>query len=940
MFYLNKTRLFWGGFILVVVFVFFPNLVSAQVLTFPDVSITNYGERVFWDVYKSIPSGSAIVQGKLSMNVSGISDDNGSSEYGKLNLFGMVDSGQGTDMNDRSYWLQVRRNTSEYAGILPQISVKGRIDCTWFGGDSSNLFDHAWDPTQSYRMELSWNRSEATLLVTGDDGLSISATAVFPKPFAPQQQAVYFGSSPASIAYEALPASYSNIVLDAQVIEPSKAFTVERCPIEDEEDQDDPNNPYDTCSCHAIPDVNTRPPCEDPVDRTNPREIRVLQSNFPFDFSFGGVRINWLWTLDDLAEEAKVKNEQTMSLPEVDLEFSSPSLMSGEINSAIALTTNYRSRMQNMYYGWCAIVDGVTYPMNSIAAGGQLLPELTSPSMTWADGACCQPITRIPPNEYDYKGMDIRWLERHFVGRTINGVTYTNYTQVDPNDDPDSDGYLAHTFRNEKGEYMTVSPYLVDKYGNTYNPGAEGRLTNIMEYILDTDPLNGDTDGDGYSDGMDFIGVGQTQLDFMVTKLAGPDGYYDISVAVLGTNEAKKVSISGTKKRVFINAGGKLEVKLSADKEIMTFDDSQPLKISTAIVSGEGSVEDLTYEWFFNNQSVCDGGPDGFPELCDVGQIEVIFGDGGISFFNLPEPIGLNYPISVRVVSLETGSEATATINMPMATPVNLVTADCSGQSREIDSLVAGTSNPVAVCISEIEELAAADLNSYNFIWELDGQQDIEQSGSGKSEFMLLPKKPAGNNHNLSVTVKEVGTGSVLVNGQRSFSISGPEIKIVEPETPNYDESTAGKYRFTTFPAGHDISFRAELRNLVSLGVYEVQWDIDGQVMDTQIVEGFETFFTYQIPETASDGTTFNVGLTVRSLDLNINEQGSDQIKIAVGVPTASVGEIASVVGNLAAAFTKIPLVFREVIKYAAIMAVVFFGLVYFYPKFSRFLDK
>jgi hypothetical protein len=709
---------------------------------------------------------------------------------------------------------------------------------------------------------------------------------------------------------------------------------------EEDEEQDDPENPYDTCSCHSLTDLNAEPPCEDNQDTGDPKKNTFL-SDFPFRFS--KLTLDWLWDLGSIIKEGQKKQEQVSPLPEINLELGTPALKTGESAKLIAMPLGYRTRLQNIYFSWCTVIDGSAYPMNGIVAGGQSLPELVSPAKSWSDGGCCEPITRIPPDEYDYKGMDSRWVERHFLGRTINGVTYTDINQVDPNDDPDSDGYLANTFRNDDGEYLTLTPYLADKYGNTYNPAGEGSLTNIMEYILDTDPLNGDTSGDGFSDGMAFVGVGQTQLNFPVEKEAGPDGFYDVSVAALGISQAKKTAIVSAKRRVFVGTESALRVDLQADSDVITFDDSQTLTLKASQYESEEDSRNIFYEWSFNDQPACGENDSDFSELCDpgknggAGKDKVVLGKSGISFLQLPEPTSENYTISVKATSLSNGTQDTATIVLPVALPGSLTTADCAGQIEETYTLAAGNTSPLMVCVSEIGNLGD-DLSDLNFIWTKDGVPDLPQSGLGKTQYALLPTKPAGSQHTLRLVIKKSSEAKELINFQQVFNIEGPLVEIVSPPR---DDIAGESTNYITAEAGQNVDFVARVRNFNSLEGFDVTWSVEGEVIKKETIEQTETSASFTVPSDVSDGATYKVALQVASLEPGNSEQASTSLTLLVGPPGTQFGKADGFWGGLAAIFTTLPKVYPQIMLYIAIVAVVFFALVFVYPKIPRhILDK
>ncbi|MFC1721720.1 hypothetical protein ACFL0Z_02295 [Patescibacteria group bacterium] len=704
------------------------------------------------------------------------------------------------------------------------------------------------------------------------------------------------------------------------------------------EDVDDPNNPYDTCACHGIPDVNEIP-CEDVISSDDEeRKVSFLDAAFPFKFV--DISMSWLWELQDMMDAGGAMQEQFAPLPDMAIEFSPRAPVTGDETSALSAAMNFRSRMQNIYFGWCLVIDDVSYSMNNIVAGGQKLIEPTDPTLSWADGGCCQPITRIPEDDTDNDGMSDAWEELMFVGRSDYG--YESIVDVNPNDDPDVDGYYANTFKNDNGEILTVTPYLIDSLGNVYPTGTSAaRLTNVEEYILNTDPLNGDSDGDGYLDEMDFIGVGQLQMDFFIEKTAGPNGYYDVSVAAVGMNQAKKAAIVGAYQRLFVGNEGNLQIELIPSSEIVTFDDNNPVTIQAVTVGNDSNVNNVLFEWSFNGEPACDGHEPDYPELCDpgrlgkVGKNTVTLGNGGISVFDLPEPTAENYDISVIATDLGTRAQNQASLSLPYAWGVSLVTAGCAGQTEDVTTLSANSTEPVMVCVSEGDDFTGTDPNELNYIWTKDGYIDSEQSGAGKSEYALLPTKPAGENHILGVQVKIAATAEELVNAHQQFGIEGPSVEIVQPESQSSDPVNPKASFYSSVSSGEEVQLAAELSNFSSDG-QEVTWIVAGNQLAQEEINGDQSSVAYTIPEDASDGDTFLVSVQASSLDRYNPEQSSAGLLLTVGELPAELGSANPFWQNLAAVFTQIPRAFQGLIVYAAIVAAIFFALAFFYPKIGR----
>jgi len=200
--------------------------------------------------------------------------------------------------------------------------------------------------------------------------------------------------------------SYGGVVITEFTIEAMEARTEEEigdnygppdhpCSDDPDPNTDDPDNPYDTCSCHGMPDLLPIP-CEDPIDKRDPDEPRGLS---PFPFEFDGLDLKWNWTLDKVKEEFNAKEDDAFSEPEILMIFATPAPLEGTPAQITSASYYYSSKPNNMYYSWCLADESVgsVWPANAVVAGGTW-PELTLPDLTWAEGACCQPITRRPWN--------------------------------------------------------------------------------------------------------------------------------------------------------------------------------------------------------------------------------------------------------------------------------------------------------------------------------------------------------------------------------------------------------------------------------------------------------------------------------------------------------------------------------------------------------------
>ncbi len=708
-----------------------------------------------------------------------------------------------------------------------------------------------------------------------------------------------------------------------------------QCANEDPED-----NIYGVCSCVGG-SLSDPVPCEDTYVAGDKRKATVM-NQFPFEFDHWKIAWDPTWTIKSMMKEFEAKDKETQMPASVEVQFTPPSPKEGDQAGAVATALNFRTRPNNLYYAWCLVDGDRVWPMNSVVAGGTR-PENAS-DKPFDEKGCCGPITRTPTVDKDNDGMDDNWEIEKFIGRA--GTNYTSIEEVRPGDDPDSDGFKASNFKNENGQTLTVAPGMRDSKGNGYVTGQTGSFANIEEYIAGTDPLNGDTDGDGFGDEMDYVGVGQSNLPFDIEKSAGPNGYYDVGVSVVGIDSRKKTALTSSKQRIFIGDDDQLEVTLDADKEVLTFGSDQSLVIQADTIAGSETNRILYYEWSLNGDSACDKYGYENEDLCDVGKDELKIGAGGISPLDLPAPTSEDYTIGVKVRDQASRDEAEATLVLPVAYAVTLTTV-CNGQTQEINSLPVNSGDTLGICIAEIDEITAEmEAAKLNFVWSYDGVNVAEQSGLGKTQFTLVADGDAGATHTVAVRIKDPNRAREFANGSRQFGVGGPRVSIVEPadRITFSDQVVPGETRFIAVRPGEKLPLGANQENFIGTQGWVVNWQINGAAANSYTLSTFEPgekhLFTFDVPAEARDGQVYTINFSITAIDNDPPESASDSIKVVVGPESGVLGRANPFFSTMAAVFNQVPEIFRQLITYAGILAAVFFALVFLYPKVSRFLEN
>jgi hypothetical protein len=889
---------------------------SLEVITYSDFTLGSATDGRVWSVGEIV--GGSVMEGFLSFDVKGLRQ---TSDNAKTQVFSMVDGAQPTLFDNQGYFVHLRaRSWTPSLGqpSSPLAELKSRIDCQWIDGQANVL---EWNPNHLYNFLFTWtsgyNDRGMTVKITdqgppphNDVTISWEITVPMSWAFLAKQQQVIFGSAglannpgfPAQAG-----AQYSNIILQPVTINPYPGYEdfggYPSCddpgtPIDigNREDQpgtdmgdpyDDLNNPYDTCACVSIQGKDT-PPCKD----EKPRHDKINLAQFPFslylDVDLGkfppvDVVLRPRWGLTDVISELLGVNESSQSQPSLDISFSPPSATTGDLVNAIASPQNFKTLPRNMFFNWCLTRGdtGLTKSYNEIiASGGGKLATVADPK-SWQANGCCSMLTRNPADEgdtdTDNDGMGDDWERRYFLGKTINGVVATEDNVLDlvqPDDDYDNDGYQATKFKNQDGEYLTVTPALQDyRYVGTnqgiYYPGADDKLTNIEEYILDTNPTVGDTAGDGYGDEMSYLGIGAMNFEFTIDMDPGPGNYgYLVTVSVLGSNSNKLVSIASRYSSYNISQGENIQISLTSQPEFLSplseYSDSS-IKLKADLVSGNVQPEDLLFEWSFNGENICES--EKFGKFCDIGSYEITIGPETLtSLMDLPGIdsdvtniiAGKDYIFSVIALDPVTRRSAQASLMVPVVQRVNITTS-CGGE-YDLDSLPANAGEPIILCLDQDGE---DSWEKANFQWSVGGVIDQANSGIGFTNYPFKPTVSAGNDQIVSVQIIESTTGNLIGIGERKYLIAGPQVRLLSPPISPMSSGIGPNAMMSVGQPGETINFVAETNNFPATTILNYNWNVGSESISG---ENYDEF-VFTIPDDALPGTTYNASIQVRGID-------------------------------------------------------------------------
>lgn len=221
-------------------------------------------------------------------------------------------------------------------------------------------------------------------------------------------------------------------------------------------------------------------------------------------------------------------------------------------NEPVRLTADgryFKSQLASLQTIWC--IDGKS--AMGLAAGGDMGQEKAGPttrieateyiiidkgainsgdakdivpiSKTY-DAPCCDQVKRnfdATRDDEDDDGLSDVWERRYFAN-----------LQQSAQSDPDNDGSPERRFTNNQKSYdraegrsgddpmyrFTPNIQTTSRSGRTISGDSyDSVFTNVEEFVWGTNPTDPDTDDDGFPDGADIIGIGQSQISYTTPNL-------------------------------------------------------------------------------------------------------------------------------------------------------------------------------------------------------------------------------------------------------------------------------------------------------------------------------------------------------------------------------------------------------------------------------------
>jgi len=481
------------------------------------------------------------------------------------------------------------------------------------------------------------------------------------------------------------------------------------------------------------------------------------------------------------------------------------------------------------YTTWC--VDGVF--QGGANAGGQWATEVDSGDKDAAlIGPCCRPILRTPAagDDADGDGMADSWEMKYF-----------HTTDVKADGNSDGDGCLVTAPRNEKGQPVTLAPRVEDSKGHSYILGKSGAFTNIMEYIFGTDPTDADTDSDGTDDECDILGLNQTSFKF--TPSVARVGVQSVRATTVGMSLQYLTSIVSTEQKIYVGAGGTLDVRLSQDGGGAASSGSgalggaggasgvKPGDLVTVVASAAGGLNgaaNLDFQWKMRKPvrdaatgkitgattvDLCVDGAGKPTGLCGLGKNRLTTKLPGAGELNPREYVTIEVVVSEQATNRRTKQEVQVMADGGSVMEVGVARSDdatCASPAMNDQTPAVGqrVAARASLDAAGFASGAGAPQGSVTASWSIDGVKVqagdprlVTASGSGAAagsavgvqNLCFLALKSAGQSYDIGLTVvDEIGTRYPAASQQ--VVVSAPSVTLMtDPASP----APGGRVRVT-----------------------------------------------------------------------------------------------------------------------------------------------
>lgn len=401
-------------------------------------------------------------------------------------------------------------------------------------------------------------------------------------------------------------------------------------------------------------------------------------------------------------------------------------------------------------------------------------------------------------------------------------------------DDGDWKVMVLGSFRGgsgSNGPFNFNLPDIVPDFGTTDNAAGFERdsfddqktwgFPNIMEYIYDLDPLDADTDEDGFGDEEDLLGVGDARQLRFTTESSPPGDFdnYNVRAIAVGRSQKDRVALVHQKAVVEIKdvMAGVLKVQVSADQKQLTLD--KPFTLKAEVMGGENiDGTSMSYEWFIRDDSgnklkICDETTTTEESRCGLGRDSwtITLPKSLAEDATSPLKTGDEVTAGVTVTDTLTGRQANGLLSFIIGAEGVFAVFDADSEnpiSAECLFSIDGNISEESACVFPYQTIylyapAVEDTNEYRathlYDWWIDGERDQDQSGEGleayegatavectrddsrcvwRDVYKLKIKKLFGDKYTIKLDILERQGGRVVQTFEKTIPIAGPLIEI------------------------------------------------------------------------------------------------------------------------------------------------------------------
>lgn len=504
---------------------------------------------------------------------------------------------------------------------------------------------------------------------------------------------------------------------------------------------------------------------------------------------------------------------------------------------------NFKTAPEKMDFAWWQVqkVGGEErlLSLNGIAAGGE---PFTANDVPINNGTRCGLMTRNPKVDADHDGMDDQWERRY--SNVAGGLK--------PGDDPDADGYVANSFQqNETGTPYRIVSNSRASTGQSFETG-DGVFTNLEEYIWGTNPLDPDSDDDGYPDEADVAGIAQSDLKYFPTDVAGLNQTIELDAMgesfLSGKDENLVTQILGYRLNLPVMLLQNFGILLSSNNASPQL--NQAFRVTAESTGTNAKEGDIDYEWTITSNNV------GIPVNTQGSPCHLVsFGDiVECTFTSENATPGGKLSFKVNAFDKNLGSRAQDTLLLNAGGSVVLTSNPTIVPQYPIDktgehlAAPAGAADVGERWIEVTASFATGSPSDYNFDWYVDEEKITDTcatqplSFTGKAEpqgvrlcgtgtNILYYHATSGNTHSYSVNVKiyQKKTGALFAD--EYLPVYTDPIAAPYPGQSSGASSGLIQTQASTVSPHSVVVARASNLETSSTNTYEYIWKVDGEVV-------------------------------------------------------------------------------------------------------------